>query len=109
MSFFQGRLAPGSIRKGSLPAVPGLTQPPVACALVCQGFRSTQTAFVSLLDLSTILLPFGCKGSWEATWCLGCVSHPKGTRGTTGPDGLVQGANLVNQTFREADVTKAFG
>lgn len=43
MSFFQGRLAPGSIRKGNLPAVPGLTQPPVACALVCQGFRSTQT------------------------------------------------------------------
>lgn len=91
--------------------VPRLTQPSVACALVCRGFGTApkQIAFVPLLELSTILLPFGCKSFGEATWCLGCGSHPKGTRGTTGPDGLAQGANLVNQTFRTADVTKAFG
>lgn len=89
--------------------VSGLTQPSVACALGCQGFGTApkQTAFVLVRSKhNTGLVAAKALGKQHGVLAVQVIQWGPPQAQMTG---LAQGANLVNQTFRGAGVTKAFG
>lgn len=111
MSFLQGRLAPGRIRKGSLPGSSRANSTP---SCLCSGlpglWDSTQTNCLCLsVRAKHNTLAFWLQRLWGSNMVPWLWKSSKGDQRHHRPRWSGPGSNLVNQTFRGADVTKAFG